>query len=360
MRLIDMDTHFAPTDEFAYVAEEFKPLIPRWLPHGEGRVALVAPNRPPLKKRTGVFNATVHWPGNFEAEARVRDMDLLGVEKQLLNPEFSQYCYETEPRLAAALCRSANTAVGHCLKRYPDRFIGSAVIPTQDMPASLDEAERALDLGFPTLFMKAPQGGKNFGDLHFWPLYEFASQHNLPIMVHATNQDLGCITHTERLGEHWGVWVGMMSDFLVCVCSLIYEGVFDSFPTLRFCFAESGATWIPWALDRLAITHQVDIRSRGKTKRHPTEYFASNIYVTVDPTEKDLGNLCQRIGSKNLMLGTDYPHGDITGRGHGPEQLSRIKATHIDLLLEREDLTQEAKEDIAYRNALEFLGGRVN
>lgn len=357
MRLIDMDTHFAPTDEFDYVPDEFRPLTPRWLPHGGGRVALVAPNRPPLKKRSGAFSPSARLPGDFDIDARLRDMDALGVEKQLLNPEFSQYCYETEPRLAAAMCRSANTAVGKLLKRYPDRLIGSAVVPTQDSRASVEEAERALEDGFPTLFMKAPQGGKNFGDLHFWPLYEFAHQHDLPIMVHGTNQDEGCITHAERLGDHWGVWVGMLSDCLVCICSLIYDGVFDAFPNLRFCFAETGVTWVPWMLDRLSITYDVDQRSRGKTKKHPTEYLASNIYLTVDPTEKALGQLCDRMGSKNWMLGTDYPHGDITGRGR---RLDVLRSTHIDLLLEREDLSQEVKEDIAYRNALAFLGGRVN
>jgi hypothetical protein len=32
----------------------------------------------------------------------------------------------------------------------------------------------------------------------------------------------------------------------------------------------------------------------------------------------------------------------------------------IDLLLEREDISQEARERIAYQNALAFLGGRVS
>jgi aminocarboxymuconate-semialdehyde decarboxylase len=355
-----MDTHFAPTDEFAYMPPEFDSLRPRWLSFGAGRVALVAPNRPPLRKLTGVFSPAFHWPGNFEVGPRLKDMDMLGVERQLLNPEFSQYCYETEPRLMAAMCRSANSAFGNVIKQHPDRFIGCAVLPTQDMPATLEELHRVYEAGFPTIFMKAPQGGKNFGDVHFWPMYEFAERHDMPILVHATNQDLGAVTHTERLGEHWGVWVGMMSDLLVSICSLIYDGVFDTFPNLRICFAETGATWIPWALDRLALSYEVDLGSRAKTRKHPTEYFDSNIYVTVDPIEKDLGHLCTRIGSSNLMLGTDYPHGDITGRGRGPEQLDRIRATHIDLLLEREDLTLEQKEDIAYKNALRFLGDRIN
>jgi hypothetical protein len=37
-----------------------------------------------------------------------------------------------------------------------------------------------------------------------------------------------------------------------------------------------------------------------------------------------------------------------------------LRRTHIDLLVEREDRSQETIERIAYKNALEFLGGRVN
>ena len=51
MRLIDMDTHFAPTDEFAYVADDLKHLTPAWLPHGQGKVAMVAPGSPEPPRR---------------------------------------------------------------------------------------------------------------------------------------------------------------------------------------------------------------------------------------------------------------------------------------------------------------------
>src|SRR5688500_17920607 len=104
MRLIDMDTHFAPLDEFSYVPDEFKDLTPAWLPHGQGRVALVAPGRPQPSKRTGTLLPRVRPRGDVDADVRLKDMDALGIERQLLNPEFTQYAYETEPRLAAAMC----------------------------------------------------------------------------------------------------------------------------------------------------------------------------------------------------------------------------------------------------------------
>src|SRR6266542_3275636 len=146
MRLIDMDSHFAPVDEFAYVAEEFKYFTPAWLPHGDGRVALVTPAAEPTK-RTGSHAASKRVLGDFDAEARLLDMDAMGVERQLLNPEFGAYSFDVEPRLAAEMCRSANYATSKTLKAHPDRFIGSAVIPTQNIKASLEEADRALDAG---------------------------------------------------------------------------------------------------------------------------------------------------------------------------------------------------------------------
>lgn len=359
MRLIDMDSHFAPADEFAYVPEEYKYLTPAWLPHGQGRVAMVAPGSPEPPRRSGTLLPRTRIAGDFDLEARLRDMDAMGVEKQLLNPEFGQYAYETEPRLAAAMCRSANQAMAKALRAHPDRFIGSAVLPTQNIKATLEEAERAVDLGFQTFFMKSGQGGKNFDDQYFWPLWDFVNEHNIPISVHANTRDWGTVADPRRIGDGWGFFVGTLTDYLVLICGMTYSGVFDTFPNLRFCLAEAGATWLPWLWDRLALSYELETPSRSRTQKHPTAYLQTNIWLTVDPTEASLGHMVERFGSANLMLGTDYPHGDITGRGHKPDKVREIRATHIDLLLEREDLSPEAKENIAYKNALVFLGGRV-
>jgi predicted TIM-barrel fold metal-dependent hydrolase len=359
MRLIDMDSHFSPVDEFDHVADDLKLFAPAWLPQGNGRLALVTPGSPEPSRRAGSHAPSHRVPGNFDPEVRLRDMDAMGIEMQLLNPEFGAYAYEVEPRLAAEMCRSANFAVGKALKAHPDRFIGSAVMPTQSMKATLEEANRAREAGFQTFFIKSAQGGKNLDDQHFWPLWDFTNEHNIPFSVHANGRDWGTVTDPKRMGSHWGFFVATLADYCTAACSLIYSGVFDTFPNLKFCLGEGGATWLPWLYDRIALTYDVDTSSRKATQKHPTEYLQSNIYVTVDPTEASLGHLCERFPATNLMLGTDYPHGDITGRGHPADKVGTLRATHIDLLLEREDLSQEAKENIAYKNALTFLGGRV-
>jgi predicted TIM-barrel fold metal-dependent hydrolase len=360
MRLIDMDTHYAPPDEFAYVAEEFKYFTPGWLPQGQGRVAMTTPNWPKPPRMAGLMLPHKRFAGDFDVDSRLKDMDRMEVEKQLLNPEFGQYSYDTDPRLMAEMCRSANLAIGKAIKAHPDRFIGSAVLPTQNMKATLEEAERCLDAGFQTFFLKAAQGGQGYENQYFWPLWDLANDQNVAISVHANTRDWGGVVDANRMGGSWGFFVGTLAEYCAISCGMIYAGVFDVFPNLRFCLAEAGATWLLWLWDRLVLTYDVDMNSHEKCKQHPTEYLKENIYATVDPTEESLGHLCQRFPPKNLMLGTDYPHGDITGRGRAADKVGALRTTHIDLLLEREDISEEAKEDIAYRNALTFLGGRVN
>jgi uncharacterized protein len=350
MRFIDMDTHFAPRNEYAYMPDDLKRLAPIWVQDTQGREVLVTPAQPP-RRRSPSFIPHHRMEGDHDVAARLRDMDEIGVEMHLLTPQFNSFSYELEPRLMTAMAHSANEAVGQVLKAHPDRFAASAIIPTQDVRASVDEAEHALELGFQTLFMKTPQGGVNLDNPRFWPLYEYANRNRMPICLHSANNDLGSAVESERLGQDWGFAMGSMCDYLVNLCALIYGGVFDAYPDLKFSFSEVGATWLPWLWDQLDLItdHKVTRRNTGRTEKHPTEYLTTNVYVLAEPTEKALGWVCEHLTSKNLLIGTDYPH---------RSDLNRMKAD-IDLLLEREDISQEAKEDMLYRNALEFLGGRV-
>src|SRR6266571_725461 len=119
MRLIDMDSHFAPADEFDYVPDDLRYLTPAWLAQGQGKVGLVLAAGQE-QRRGGTLVPHKRFAGDFDIEARLKDMDAMGIEKQLLNPEFGQYQFEIEPRLASEMCRSANYAIGKELKAHPD------------------------------------------------------------------------------------------------------------------------------------------------------------------------------------------------------------------------------------------------
>ena len=56
---------------------------------------------------------------------------------------------------------------------------------------------------------------------------------------------------------------------------MMFAGVFDEFPTVRFAFLEAGCAWIPFMMDRMDYEfdsmHGTECRTR--MKKRPSEYF---------------------------------------------------------------------------------------
>ena len=107
---------------------------------------------------------------------------------------------------------------------------------------------------------------------------------------------------------------GMAQIFQSQVISLITEGVFDRFPTLRVALIEGGFTWLPslmWRLDK----EWKGLRSNTPwVKRAPSDYMRDHIRLTVQPTDAPpqqayLEQIINQIESDEmLMFATDYPH----------------------------------------------------
>jgi hypothetical protein len=101
--------------------------------------------------------------------------------------------------------------------------------------------------------------------------------------------------------------------------------------------------------------HTTSMRApRSARSASKTPYLLSNVYTTVDPTEHSWATAalttCKACARHGL------PHSHPTGRGSTTDQVATLRATHIDLLLARDDLTDQAKQNITHKNALTFLG----
>lgn len=150
--------------------------------------------------------------------------------------------------------------------------------------------------------------------------YARAEKLNVPVIVHPVNT--GPIAGGWRLTRHYatrgyGFWsaLGNTIENSLALANLMFGGVLDAFPKLRFCFMEGGATQVPHFLDSLAIVCQGEGdygRLKVKPKRRVEEYL-DQLYFSVRPTESLLGVLLERYGEHNWVVGTDYPHGDAAG-----------------------------------------------
>jgi predicted TIM-barrel fold metal-dependent hydrolase len=106
--------------------------------------------------------------------------------------------------------------------------------------------------------------------------------------------------------------VSLPIDNMLTMAYLMFGGVCDRHPTLRFAFMESNATWAaPW-IDRMEARFKRGGHRLIKTA--PSEILARQCFVSVEGDERSLPPLVDLIGEDVLFWASDFPHFD----GHFP------------------------------------------
>jgi len=121
----------------------------------------------------------------------------------------------------------------------------------------------------------------------------------------------GCGWPSFYIEDHVGPAQSMQANLI----SLVTEGVFERFPTLRVVSAENGFGWVPSLLWRLDNTYDL---LRGETPhltRRPSEQIRDHVWFCTQPIEephqpKDLPWLIDQVGADRLIFASDYAHWD--------------------------------------------------
>ena len=233
-----------------------------------------------------------------------------------------------------------------------------ALVPLQDVGEAVKELRRAvtqLGMAGAVLPANSSEAGVRLplGDQQFWPIYEEADRLDVPIAVHG--------------GPSLGLGINFFTRFaptqtlehplaqLIQITSMVMEGVFERFERLRVAYLEAGTGWVPYIMDRLDRSYDVWSAAEYKEfsdwlRRKPSEYFESGrLYFSCEGGERSLTNTIQRIGHKTLLFASDFPH---------ETNLERAKA-EIEELLNRPDISDEAKQEILRDNVASFYAGPV-
>jgi predicted TIM-barrel fold metal-dependent hydrolase len=97
------------------------------------------------------------------------------------------------------------------------------------------------------------------------------------------------------------------------VMSLIFDGVFDRFPTLRIVFVEHAFSWVLPLMWRMDAIYEAR-KSRMDIKRKPSEILKEHIKFTTQPLDypEDKTELTRALEwmecDKILLYSSDYPH----------------------------------------------------
>jgi predicted TIM-barrel fold metal-dependent hydrolase len=198
-----------------------------------------------------------------------------------------------------------------------DRLRGSISI-TQEFPegAAREIRRHGPDKRFAQIGM-SQRSLEPAGRRRYWPIYEAAVEFNLTLGIHTG----GYNGHAPVPGGGWPSFYAEQHH-LINVCqqnvlsSLVMEGVFEQFPTLRVVLVEGGFTWAPaltWRLDNL----WEKMRSETpRVKRPPSEYIKQHVWFTTQPVD-DMGSperlrkMCELVGWDRLCFSSDYPHWDF-------------------------------------------------
>ena len=235
-----------------------------------------------------------------DIEVRIKHMDKLEVSLQVLYPSLFLRPITNRPEVELALCKSYNRWLIDICEKGRGRLRWVAVLPLLSMDKALEEARFAKERGACGIFIRGLEGERRLCDPYFFPLYEEASRLNLPICVHSAT---GSFTVHDFFVRECG-----FAKFKLAVVgafhSLIFDGIPERFPKLRFAFIEVSAQWVPYAVHDLAKRSE----RRGKPLRRDL-LRENRIYVACQ-TDDDLAYVLQYAGEDHLVIGSDYGHAD--------------------------------------------------
>lgn len=242
----------------------------------------------------------------FEPHRRMEDMDHQRVDLQVIAIPPPNFHYHVPARVGADFARIQNQALAGLSATAPDRFNWFATLPLQDVAASIEEIERVM----PDRRMRGVQIGTNvdgndLDDPRFEPLWDVLDEANLPVWLHP---DQRSIAGQERLsGFYLQNLVGLPMESTVAAARLIFGGVLERHPGLRFGFVHGGG-FSPFQLGRW--DHGWDVRPEAREHipdRAPSSYYRRLFFDTLTHDPASLRLLGERVGWDHVMLGTDFP-----------------------------------------------------
>jgi predicted TIM-barrel fold metal-dependent hydrolase len=264
-------------------------------------------------------------PGCYDPVQRVEDMDLDGVHAALCFPSFPGFAggvFARAPDKDLAL---------HCVRAYndfhvdewcaaaPDRFIPLGIVPAWDARLAAAEVERMAGKGFRAVSFPdspVPLGLPSF-HTDFWePFWDACEAADMPVGLHFGSG--GFVPGFSFLGEHPGA---DGAPFAVAIAvfatnswwttaDLLFSGVLQRHPRLRFMLSEGGVGWIPYLLERTDYTWErhrwyQDIDKQAR----PSDLFRKHFWGCFIDDIHGVENR-HAIGIDKLLIEIDFPHSD--------------------------------------------------
>ena len=275
--------------------------------------------------------------GNIDA--RLADMDGMGVDMMLLTPSPPNGFYRAGEEVAGEVARSTNDEVAKIARDHADRFLACGNVALQHVEQSCAELSRGMnELGLKGMRISTNIARAELGDRRFDPFWARAERDGALIMLHPQG-----FTEPERLEPYFMTnAVGQPLETALALSQMIFSGVFERFPNLKLCAAHGGG-YFTFYLGRFEQAYRERKECRQHISKSPAEFVRQIWFDTVVFRPDAIAYLVGVVGLDRVMMGTDSPY-DMGEK----DPVGLVKAVA--------GLSDSAKTDILGGTAAKLLG----
>ncbi len=299
--------------------------------------------------------------GAFIAADRPHALDLFGFASQLVFTTFCLGNFGLDAGDDLALCYAAAQAHNRMMTDFcavDARLLATAYVPLEDFALASATTQEAIRLGAKAL-MVASTCPRRHAPSHVAldAVWAQAQEAGIPVLFHVGGEDkMNPVYKLNGLPAvpdfHGGddnftsvSYMPIPSAVMQTLATLVFDGVFDRFPRLKWGAIELGAAWLPgWmrALDSAAHAFGRNETRLQRLSAKPSEIVRRQLRVTPYPHE-DAGWIVANAGQEMCLFSSDYPHVeggraplkrfDEALQGCTPEAVQRFYADNfIDLM----------------------------
>jgi aminocarboxymuconate-semialdehyde decarboxylase len=292
MRRVDIHAHIVDP----VYTQELRELL--------GLEAETTPEGQTLYRRDGV---TVAWTREnwFDIPFRISEMDRKGIDVRALSLS-TPNVYHWTGAAQIDVTRRINDTLAALCRAYPDRYVGLASLPLDDVDASLAEIDRAVgELGMKGVIIGSNVNGVALNDARYERLWARIDALRLPVFEHPMfPKDISDLREFEL-----PLRVGLIFDTTLVATRLIYSGIFERYPNFPYIMAHTGGALL-MLMERLDNGYRLFPDCRKYISQLPSIYIKQLYYDTTAFSKAALNLALDTVGSDHLLLGTDDPYID--------------------------------------------------
>jgi len=267
------------------------------------------------------WDAPGRLKGGWDPAARKRDAMADGIDAEVLyaticmkilplkDMEYKHACFKAYNRWLADFCSTD-----------PQRFLGVAVLMTDDIDSAVKDLHDARKMGLRGAMLGMTSGDDvTYASSEFDPLWAAAQDLDMPLAMHNFTQ-----SESKVVRSRFETFASAPSDVQYCISSLIFADIFERFQKLKILSVENDIGWAANYLQRLDHCfgrYSVLLNKRFKSGRLPSEQFRDHVFLTFMDDMAGIRTY-DLIGVDNVMWANDYPHGDSTFP-HSKEAIAR-------------------------------------